>query len=312
MEHCPARIVIVMEGSRSAWLVGLVGLSGLLAAVASAAGIFLRGDLVTRAFTTVRGDRIEYLTAGAYRFNGINVASEGIGWDLVTLLVIVPALAFTMPSLWRGTLRATLLASGLLVYFLYQYAEYAMALAYGPLFPVYVAIVATSVSGLALLLSRVDVASLPARFGPRFPRRAMIGFGLYMAILLAGIWVPLIARTFTETSVPQLFGGTTLVVQAFDLGFLVPLGLFTAVTVYRRLPVGYLLSAVVIVKGASIALGIAAMLVVEWVTTGEPQLPPVIVFGLTAAAGLAIAVRMYRGIDGRPVAAVPTAELQPA
>jgi len=291
-----------METRPSPWLVALVGLTGILAAVASAAGILLRGDLETRLFTTLRGDAVEYLTDGAYRFNGINMASEGIGWDLVTLLVIVPALALTLPSLLRGTLRSTLLAAGFLVYFLYQYAEYAVGLAYGPLFPVYVGIIALSVSGLALLLSRVDIAALPERFGPHFPRRAMVAFGLYMAILLGGMWVPLIAGTLTETSVPQLSGGTTLVVQAFDLGFLVPLGLFTAVTVYRRLPVGYLLSAVVIVKGASIALGIVAMLVVEWLTTGEPQLPPIIIFGLTTVAGLAIAVRMYRAIDTRSTA----------
>ena len=297
-----------METRPSPWLVALVGLTGILAAVASAAGILLRGDLETRVFTTLRGDAVEYLTDGAYRFNGINMASEGIGWDLVTLLVIVPALALTLPSLLRGTLRGTLLAAGFLVYFLYQYAEYAVGLAYGPLFPVYVGIIALSVSGLALLLSRVDIAALPERFGPHFPRRAMVAFGLYMAILLGGMWVPLIAATLTETAVPQLYGGTTLVVQAFDLGFLVPLGLFTAVTVYQRLPVGYLLSAVVIVKGASIALGIVAMLVVEWLTTGEPQLPPIIIFGLTSVAGLAIAVRMHRAIDTRSTAPIrPTA-----
>jgi hypothetical protein len=276
--------------------------------MASGASIIFRGDLVTRQFTTIRGDAVEYLTGGAYRFNGINVASEGIGWDLVTLLVIVPALALTLPSLLRGTLRGTLLAAGFLLYFLYQYAEYAMALAYGPLFPLYVGIVALSVSGLAMLLSRVDIRALPEQFGPRFPRRAMVGFGLYMAILLAGMWLPLIARTLTETSVPELYGGTTLVVQAFDLGFLVPLGLFTAVTVYRRLPIGHLLSAVVIVKGASIALGIVAMLVVEWLTTGEPQLPPIVIFSLTTLAGFAIAVRLYRGVGAHgSSSAVPTA-----
>ena len=119
-------------------------------------------------------------------------------------------------------------------------------------------------------------------------------------LLSVVMWLPLIAGTLTDTSVPQLYGGTTLVVQAVDLGFLVPLGLFTAVTVYRRLPVGHLLSAVVIVKGASIALGIVAMLVVEWLTTGEPQLPPIVLFGLTSLAGLAIAIRIYRGIEAEP------------
>jgi hypothetical protein len=294
------------------WLVGVVGLTGVLAAIASAAGILLRGDLATTQLATVRGDTVEYLAGGVYRFNGINVASEGIGWDLVTLLVIVPVLALTMPSLWHGALRGKLLVAGLLLYFLYQYAEYAMALAYGPLFPAYVAIIALSVSSLALLLSDVDVATLPDHFGPSFPRRAMVAFGLYMAALLAGMWLPLVARTFTETTVAELYGGTTLVVQAFDLGFLVPLGLFTAVTVYRRLPVGHLLSAVVVVKGASIALGIVAMLVVEWLTTRESQLPPILIFSVTTVACLAIAVRIYRGIDAEPSSAGPTAPPLPA
>jgi hypothetical protein len=282
-------------GSR--WLTALVGLTGGLAAIASAAGVFLRGDLATRDFVTARGDTVELLVGGVYRYNGLQIASEGVGWDLVTLCLVVPALALTLPALLRGSLRGTLLSAGFLLYFLYQYTEYSVALAYGPFFILYVAIVGLSVSGLALLLGRVDLAALPARFGPRFPRRAMVAFGLYMGLLLGGLWLPLIARTFDAARITELYGGTTLVVQAFDLGFLVPLGLFTAVTVYRRLPVGYLLSAVVIVKGMSIAAGIVAMLVVEAFTTDVVQLVPIVIFALTALAGGAIAVRIYRGID---------------
>jgi hypothetical protein len=230
---------------------------------------------------------------------GINIASEGVGWDLVTLFVIVPALAVTLPSLLRGTLRGMLLAAGFLVYFLYQYAEYAMALAYGPLFPVYVGIVALSVSGIALLLTRIDVESLPARFGPQFPRRAGDRLRPVHGRPARGD-VGSTHRAhdhvgFSERAVwgydprcpglrPRLSGAA---------------GTLHAVTVYRRLPVGYVLAAVVIVKGASIALGIGAMLVVEWLATGEPQLPPIVVFGVTAMAGFAIAARIYRGIDAR-------------
>jgi hypothetical protein len=291
----------------SGWLTALVGLTGGLAAIASGAGVFLRGDLATREFVTARGDTVELLVGGVYRYNGLQIASEGVGWDLVTLCLVVPALALTLPALFRGSLRGTLLSAGFLLYFLYQYTEYAVALAYGPFFILYVAIVGLSVSGLALLLSRVDVAALPARFGPRFPRRAMVAFGLYMGLLLGGLWLPLIARTFDAAGVTELYGGTTLVVQAFDLGFLVPLGLFTAVTVYRRLPVGYLLSAVVIVKGMSIAAGIVAMLVVEAFTTDVVQLVPIVIFALTALAGGAIAVRIYRGIDADALSRVEPA-----
>ena len=106
----------------------------------------------------------------------------------------------------------------------------------------------------------------------------MIGFGLFMAVLLAGMWLPLVARTATADSVPELAGGTTLVVQAFDLGFLVPLGLFTAAPVHRRHAVGYVLASVVVVKGIAMGCAIAAMLLVEGSATGSFQAPPILGF----------------------------------
>lgn len=281
------------------WLVGLVALVGVLAAVASAAGVFLRGDLATEAFTTVRGDPVDYLVGGVYRFNGLNVAAEGVGWDAATLFLVVPALALSLPALWGGSLRARLLVIGLLAYFLYQYAEYAMFLAYGPLFAVYVATFALSLVGIALLVATLDLAALPADFSARFPRRAVIGLGIFMALLLGGMWLPLIARTFNEVSVPELAGATTLVVQAFDLGFLVPLGVFTAVTVWRRLPVGFVLAPLVVVKATAMASAIAAMLIVEALATGELALPPLLVFAATALVSALIGVRVFSSVVER-------------
>jgi hypothetical protein len=270
-----------------------------LVAIASAAGVFLRGDLATQPFTTVRGDVVDSLIGGTYRFNGKAIAAEGVGWDIVTLFLVVPALLVVLPAIARGSLRASLFATGILAYFLYQYGEYSTFLAYGPLFVVYVAIVALSVSGLGLLIGGMDVRSLPGHFSPAFPRRAVTAFGLYMAFLLAMLWLPLLARTFAATQVPQLEGGTTLVVQAFDLGLLVPLGLFTAATVWRRLDVGFLLASVVVVKGMAMGAGIAAMLVVEAIATGETQPVPIVLFLATSVASALIAWRVFGSV--RPV-----------
>lgn len=285
-----------MPGNGARWSVGVCAAVAALGAVASGAGVFLRGDLATVPFTTVRGELVDSLAGGVYRFNGLQIASEGVGWDVVTLLLVVPALLLTLPGVWRGSLRAALLATGLLAYFLYQYTEYATYLAYGPLFLIYVALLALSLCGIVLLVSSLEVAALPDRFGPTFPRRAVIGFGLFMAILLAGMWLPLIARTFDQTAVTELGGGTTLVVQAFDLGFLVPLGLFTALAVARRLPIGFVLAAVVVVKGVAMGSAIAAMLVFEASTTGVTQIVPIVGFALIALVSLAIATRVFGSI----------------
>ena len=294
-----------MGGAGTKWLAGLAALVAVLGAIASGAGVFLRGDLATVPYTTVRGELVDTLTGGVYRFNGLPIASEGVGWDVVTLFLIVPALLLAVPGLWRGSLRAGLIATGLLAYFLYQYAEYAMALAYGPLFLLYVAIFALSLSGIAVLVATIGVAELPERFGPRFPRRAVIGFGIFMAVLLTGMWLPVIARSFGQAVVDQLDGGTTLVVQAFDLGFLVPLGLFTAVAVQRRLAIGFVLASVVVVKGVAMGSAIAAMLVFESLTTGATQVVPIVGFALIALVSLVIAGRVFGSLE-RPAGSVAT------
>jgi hypothetical protein len=293
----------------SRWLTVLAAMTGVLAAIASAAGVLLRGDLSTRPFTTARGDLVDVLLGGIYRFNGKAIAAEGVGWDAVTLVLVVPALMLVLPAMARGSVRARLATIGVFGYLLYQYAEYAMALAYGPLFLLYVATFALSLTGIGLTAATIDVPSLPARVRSGFPHRGVVGFGSFMAVLLAGMWLPLVARTATAESVPELAGGTTLVVQAFDLGFLVPLGLFTAALVHRRHAVGYVLASVVVVKGIAMGCAIAAMLLVEGMATGSFQLLPIFGFaGIAAAAGW-LAARVFRSIDDSN--AIPAAPDQP-
>ncbi len=291
-----------MNRPASRGIVLLCVVIGLLAAAASAAGVFLRGDLTTTTVVTVRGEEVEVLTGGIYRFNSVSIAAEGVGWDFVTLFLVVPAFFVTLWFLARGSLRATLAAMGILVYFLYQYAEYATFLAYGPLFLVYVAAFSTSLVALAILASGLDLPTLANRFSDRFPRRGMIGLGLFMAVLLAGLWLPMIARTFGQALVPDLDGATTLVVQAFDLGFLVPLGLITAVTVYRRMPIGYVLSAIVAIKAIAMGTAIFAMLTFESIATDVLALPPMIVFAGIAVTGAFLAWRVLSSMEsGRQV-----------
>ena len=287
-----------MTPKPSPLLAALVALVGVLAGVASLAGILLRGDLATLPWTTLRGEQVDVVTAGIYAWNSLPVVSEGVGWDLVTLLLAVPGTLLAAVGVARGSFRATLVALGFLVYFLYQYAEYAMFWAIGPLYPLHVLLAALSISAIAILVARLDLARVPERFGPRFPRRAVAGLGVFMVVVLAGLWLPTVWRVVVGGEIQgNLNGGVTLVVPAFDLGFLVPLGIFTAVAAWRRLPAGYVLATTVVVKAATMAAAIAAMLVVEWLTTGVFAAVPIALFGLTALGSAAIGYRVYGSVD---------------
>ena len=287
-----------MERSIARFVVLLGGIAAVLAGIASAAGVLLRGNLETTEFTTVRGEVVEMVTDGIYRFNAEGIVAEGVGWDIVTLFVVVPATLVTLYLVRRGSARTTLVAAGLLTYLCYQSAQYAVFWALGPLYPIYVLTLALSISALGLLVYGLDLGRLRVRPGQAFPRRPVVGYSLVVVVILAGLWLPVLVGTWGTVTVDQLEGAATLVVPAFDLGLLVPLAIFAAVAVYRSLPVGYLLGSIVLVKGASMGLAIAAMLVVEAVVTDELALPPLLVFLVMAGVGVVIGARALRSLDG--------------
>lgn len=278
----------------------LGSLVAALATVAAVSGVFLRGDLATSAFTTVRGEVVDVVSEGIYRFNALAVASEGVGWDIVTLFLVIPALLLVLPAVWRGGLRARLLAVGLLTYFAYQYLEYTMFWAYGPLFLVYVAIFALALSALAVLAGTFDLADLRSHVDDSFPRRAVMGLGAFMALLLCGMWLPVIPGSWDQALVEQLEGATTLVVQALDLGLLVPIGILTVVTVARRMTAGYVLASLIVVKAVAMPVAIVAMLVVEALATAQLAIVPIVVFALTAGAAALIGWRVFASVAVEP------------
>jgi hypothetical protein len=253
----------------------------------------MRGDGSTRAVTSARGEQYELVTDGIYRYNSQRLVAEGIGWDLVTLFLAVPVALSALPGLARGSLRSRLLMVGMLAYFFYQYLMYALAWAFGPLFLLYIAIFAASAVGILWIAADIDVEALPQRFSARFPARGMSVYAIAMAILLVGMWLGRIIPAMRGRIQGLLVGQTTMVVQALDLGVVVPLAAFTGIVVWRRRPFGYLLAAVLIVKGSAMALAITAMVITAWIVEGEPEIPLIVLFGVVSLVSVLLGARIY-------------------
>lgn len=266
----------------------------ILVGVAAGIGVFMRGEGETRTITSPRGEEYEMVTEGIYRYNSERLVAEGIGWDIVTLFIAVPVVLATLRGLARGSLRARLVSIGMLAYFFYQYLMYAVTWAFGPLFLLFIVIYAASMGAIVWLLSAIDIASLAERFSDRFPRRGIAIFALAMALLLVGMWLGRIVPALRGEIQGVLVGQTTMVVQALDLGIVVPLAVFTAVLAWNRRPIGYLLATIFVVKGAAMAAAITAMVVSAWIVEGAPEIPPLILFAAATAVSLGLGVRIYR------------------
>lgn len=276
----------------------------LLAAIASALGVFARGDGTFVAAVSARGEPYQMAATGVYVNNARQVVAEGVGWDVFTLVIAVPVLLVAAVLVAHGSFRGTLLAAGMFGYFLYAYLEYAVTWAFGPLLPVFIAITAASLVGVILAGRLLATAGVADRFDASYPRRAWPVLGATMAVLLTVLWAGRIA-TGLGAVVPVLEGETTMTVQVLDLGLVVPLSLLLAVAVWRGSPAGMVAGAAFLVTFVTMSLAIAAMLVSAWIVTGELALPPIVTFVVAAGFGLVLARRIVRSIV--PAAAGTTA-----
>jgi hypothetical protein len=290
-----------MNTNRRIELVALCLVVAILAGAAATVGVFFRGDGSVENVVSPRGERYQMIVSGVYRYNAQRVVAEGVGWDVFTLFAAVPALLLCLIWLARGpvhgTLRARLFALGVLAYLFYQYLMYSVAWAFGPLFLLFVAIFALSLVAIVRILTTINMEELDSRTGPRFPALGMGIFSLAMAALLITMWMARIVAAMNGKIDGVLLGQTTLVVQALDLGLVVPLAVFTGVTALRRRRIGYLLSSVVAIKGAAMAAAICAMLIAAWIVEGALEIVPFVIFAAAAAAALWLAFRVYRSVQ---------------
>jgi hypothetical protein len=263
--------------------------------------VFFRGDGSVETVISPRGESYQMVVTGVYRYNAQRIVAEGIGWDVFTLFAAVPALLLCL--IWlsrgptRGTLRARLFALGVLSYLFYQYLMYSVAWAFGPLFLLFVVIFAISLVAIVRIVATIDMDELGSCTGTRFPALGMGIFSLAIAALLVVMWLARIVAAMNGKLDGILLGQTTLVVQALDLGLVVPLAIFTGVTALRRRRIGYLLSSVVVIKGVAMAAAICAMLIAAWIVEGTLEIVPFVIFAAATTVALWLAFRIYRSVQ---------------
>jgi len=264
----------------------------LMAGTAAALGVFGRGIGTFVAATSALGEAYEIAADGVYAGSSRQLVAEGVGWDVFTLFVAVPLLAVAAAFVARRSFRGYLVAAGMLGYFLYMHLEYAVTWAFGPMFPLFVVTFGSSVVALVATATLIAKAGVRDRFDERFPRRRYAALNIAMALMLTALWIARIADGLAAETA-TLHGETTMTVQALDLGLVVPVSVLIAIAVLLRSPAATAAAAAFAVTFATMATAIAAMMVSAAIVTGALEAPPIVVFGLAGALGLALIARIY-------------------
>ncbi len=230
----------------------------VLTLVAVLAGLW-PGEGTSFPLTSFRGEEVTINARGFYYWDTVSMAAQMQANDLIMLVVGLPLLAMSFWLALRGSLRGRLLMSGTLGFVLYTYITMCFGANYNPLFLVYVALFALSLYALILSMMSFDLATLPAHFSNRLPRRWIAGVLFFAAAFLTLAWLGRIAPTITQAQLPPLENTTSLFIQAMDLAIVAPLCVLSGVLLLKRSAWGYLLGSVALMKFVTLGLAVTTM-----------------------------------------------------
>jgi len=241
---------------RSNTLIGLCALIAVMALIAAAGGLISRDGGSVYTVTSLRGQSVQIFGQGLYAYDTYLIGAGNRGTDAAVLFVEIPLLIAATLLYRRGSLRGGLLLTGSLGCFLYYYASMALVTAYNSLFLLYVALFAASLYAFLLAITSFDLAALPARFSPRFPRRGFVIFLFAIGALLLVVWLGLsLLPALLAGKIPgELATYTTLATYALDLAIIVPAAFIAGGLLAQRRPFGYLLGATMTILNVTIGL----------------------------------------------------------
>jgi hypothetical protein len=229
-------------------------------------------------------------------------AAMGMGGDAVNLLVIVPVLLASGSLARKGSVPACLVWIGTLVFLLYNFFIYAMAVHFNPVFPVYCAVLGLSFFGLVGFLPALSISEIAGRYGQRAPVKTTAA-ALFLIALVFGVqWlreiIPALGSGQAPKGVAEL-GLLTNPVHVLDLSFVLPANVITALLLLRRKPVAFTIAPVLLVFSTLMPVALVGMIVAMALKGLSKDYASAAIFAAMAAALAVLLARFLRGPNAR-------------
>ena len=231
----------------------------ILSAAACIAGL-LPGAGHTYTVMSQWDEEVEIHGSGLYQRDSESYAVQAAAQDWVTLIIGLPLLIVSLVLYRKNSYRGKLLLTGVLGYFLYTYMSYSFLVTYNSIFLIYIAVFSLSLFGFILSFLELNINDIQTRIKKGFPAKSVSIFFIFIAVMLLFMWLGRIIPSISTGTAPEgLETYTTLVIQAMDLGIIVPTALISAFTLLRRKNIGYALTTIVVLKGATLFTAVSVM-----------------------------------------------------
>lgn len=237
---------------------------------------------------------------GLYKGDTISGAAQMMGQDLVTLIIGIPILLISLYLLSKGSLRGKLIWMGTIFYFLYSYASMSFLTSFNQLFLVYVAIFSISLYTLLGEMFSMDIKIVKKSFSPGVISKITAVFLVVIGLMLAAMWLKMIIDSLLTGIAPSaLESYTTLVIQALDLGIVVPAAVISGILLFKGKEWGYMLASIFLIKASLLGTAILSMIYFMAQNGVNIELGQALFFVFVTVVGIIISIMFYSRIKGK-------------
>ena len=267
--------------------------------ICSVLPLITMNELADKTVISTFGETVTLYGKGLYARNSVSSAVQAIAQDMVTLTLIVPGMIAALLMIRKERMIGKFLLTGLFGYMLYTYMSYAFLMFYNDLFLLYVANMALSFYGFVLCVMMLLDDIKIERLKSDMPTKGLRIFLIISGVMIFFMWIGRIVPTIGKDIAPVgLDNCTTLVIQAMDMGIIVPACFVIAYLLKTKHKLGYILGPVIIVKAVTLVTAVLAMAICMKILGVEVETASFLIFGPICIASYILFFLIMKKIAG--------------
>ncbi|MEG6611252.1 hypothetical protein V6C42_00055 [Pseudoclostridium thermosuccinogenes] len=283
-----------MENKKSISIyVGIITVLVIFVTIIGIASINFKNEF---SFTTIYGDVVKIYGGGIYKMHTVAQVYQVIPHDMVNLFLALPALLISFAFVRKGILKAKLFFMGVTLYLLFTYGIYTFYTMYNRLYLCYVAIMGLCFFMFLITLKGTDATKVEELFKDNYPNKLVGGFLITAASFMTLTWLKQIMPTVLFNNIPtiDLAQSATMVPQAIDLAFVLPLAFLMGIRLCRKKPEAYIMGTVVPAFLVFMMTAIFSKGLMLQVTNTENGIGTMVIMGTFAVIALIITIINFR------------------
>jgi len=237
-----------------------------------------------------------------YAKESVSWAAQGMGQDLITLFLVVPALVISAYFLSKGSLKALLIWLGALIYIEYSYVLYSFFIHFGWTFLLYVAILGLSFYTIIGSLHVLDLKALKECFSFNGRTKIVSGFLMLSGIMFVSLWLSDIIPAVSSGSVPKgvvELGFLVNPVHVLDLAFFLPGLIITSVLLWRKDVLGAFFAVPMMVFQVLMGAALVSMIIMQNAKGSSEPLTAAYIMSFLVLVTMALIILSFGNIKAK-------------